>query len=235
MSYELFFDEVAKMFREIRRNEGEHIRQAAGLIAESIMKGGVVQVFGNGHSYVGASDLLERAGGLVPVKSMGPVEYNPYEKLEGVGTIMMEKVEIRPEDVCLINTHAGRNPLGVEVAMKIKEAGVPLIVVTAYESSMQLTSTHSSGKMVRDFADVILDTKGVYGDAAIQLPGMPTKVGATSTAAAALLIQCTVLEAVELMLSRGFKPPIYRSCNVDGGREANRALVEQYAHRIFHK
>ena len=70
MSYELFFDEVAKMFREIRRNEGEHIRQAAGLIAESIMKGGVVQVFGNGHSYVGASDLLERAGGCLLYTSL---------------------------------------------------------------------------------------------------------------------------------------------------------------------
>lgn len=147
----------------------------------------------------------------------------------------MRKVDIRPEDVFVINTHSGRNPLGVEVAMVIKEHGNPLIVVSPQEACARLTSRHSSGKMVVDFADVLLDTKGVYGDAAVDLPGVPTKVAATSAITSPLILQCVVLEAIELMVSQGFEPPVYRSNNLDGQRQRNQALVKKFAHRLFRK
>lgn len=235
MMYETFYDIVEGQINDIQNTQEENIRQAAQLFAKCVMAGGVIQIFGNGHSFVGAADLLQRAGSLIQVKAINSAEYNIYEQVEGVGRTLMRKVDIRPEDVFVINTHSGRNPLGVEVAMVIKEHGNPLIVVSPQEACARLTSRHSSGKMVVDFADVLLDTKGVYGDAAVDLPGVPTKVAATSAITSPLILQCVVLEAIELMVSQGFEPPVYRSNNLDGQRQRNQALVKKFAHRLFRK
>lgn len=46
--------------------------------------------------------------------------------------------------------------------------------------------------------------------------------------------QQTIYEAVELMLEKGYTPPVYRSANIDGGYEYNFAIEDKFADRIFH-
>jgi len=65
--------------------------------------------------------------------------------------------------------------------------------------------------------------------------GLPVKIGPTSSVAAAVLLQATIVEAVEIMISKGYTPPVYMSANIDGGPEFNRQLIERYADRIFRK
>ena len=118
--------------------------------------------------------------------------------------------------------------------MKVKDIGAKLIVVTSLESSKKLTSRHSSGRLLYEFADVILDNLSVEGDAAIPVDGLPVKICGTSSIAAAALLQSTILEAVELMLARGFQPPVRLSANVDGGTERSLEIEKQYKQRIYH-
>lgn len=125
--------------------------------------------------------------------------------------------------------------MGIEVADFVKKSGNKLIVVTALDVSKKLKSKHSSGKNLYQFADCLLDNRGVEGDSAIQLDGMPVKIGPTSSVAAAVLLQAAVVEAVEIMLANGYTPPVYMSANVDGGPEFNRKLVQKYADRLFRK
>lgn len=124
--------------------------------------------------------------------------------------------------------------MAIEMAEEIKKRGNKLIVVTALAASKASTSRYESGKLLYEFADVVLDNHSVYGDAVLPVDGLETKVCGTSTYAATLLLQQTMLEAIERMVAQGFEPPVYLSANIDGGHERNLKIEDQYAERIFH-
>lgn len=235
MSYELFFDTIEEIIKDVRKTQGENIKKAAEIIANSIMNDGIIQAFGSGHSYAGAIEIAGRAGGLIPAKVLEEPSRGKYETVEGVGTKFMEDVDIEENDCFVLISNSGRNPMIIEIAQWVKERGNKIIAVTSLDVSRNMTSRHSSGKMLYELADVVLDNRGVEGDAAIKLEGMKTKVCGTSSITAAILLNATVLQAIEIMLDRGYVPPVYMSQNVDGGPEFNKKLVEKYAHRLLRK
>ena len=49
------FDYVEALLREVRDTEQEQIEQAASMVADSIMNGGILQAFGAGHSNAGGA------------------------------------------------------------------------------------------------------------------------------------------------------------------------------------
>lgn len=73
---------------------------------------------------------------------------------------------------------------------------------------------------------------GVYGDSALEVEGIPVKVGATSSIAGAMLLNSAVLESMDIMLKQGFTPPIFMSANIDGGLEYNDKLLCKYKDRL---
>ena len=48
-------------------------------------------------------------------------------------------------------------------------------------------------------------------------------------------VQQTIYEAVKDMVEKGYEPPVFKSANIDGGREYNQTLEEKYGNRIWHK
>lgn len=204
------------------------MRQAGHIVAEAIMRGGIVQAFGSGHSLAAALEIAGRAGGLLPVKTVEEETFGRYEKIAGVGTEFTKYWDLRKDDCVIIISNSGRNPLIIELAMFVKSLEVPLIAVTAVDASRSAPSRHPSGKRLFELADVVLDNHSVDGDAAVQIDGLKTKVGPTSTVASALLLNQTMIFAIEEMLERGYDPPVLMSLNVDGGPEFNERLMEKY-------
>ena len=96
-------------------------------------------------------------------------------------------------------------------------------------------SRHSSGKLLYEFADVVLDNQSQFGDAALDIRGLDCKVCGTSSFAGCLLLQQTMYEAIRDMVEKGYVPPVYKSANIDGGPEFNHALEAEYSGRIWHK
>lgn len=229
-----YFSFIVDMLIKMEADQSENIAKAAELIADSIIKGGIIQSFGSGHSYAAAIEVANRAGGLFAAKLIRDPAMGLYESLEGTGDILLRKVEILPEDCVIIISNSGRNPLTIEMAMKIKKIGAKLIVVTSTAASKNLKSRHSSGKLLYEFADVILDNHSVDGDAAIEVKGLDAKVCGTSSIGSAALLQATILSAIELMIARGFNPPVRMSANVDGGTERSIEIEKKYTHRINH-
>ena len=117
----------------------------------------------------------------------------------------------------------------------LPKKGNPLIVVTALGVSKASTSRHSSGKLLYEFADVVLDNQSQFGDAALDIEGLDCKVCGTSSFAGCLLLQQMMYEAIRDMAEKGYAPPVYKSANIDGGPEFNHALEAKYADRIWHK
>jgi uncharacterized phosphosugar-binding protein len=222
-----YFD-VIKNLMQVLEKEEEHMKKAAHFITESIMSGGIIQTFGSGHSFAASLEIAGRAGGLLPVKAVYEETFGRYEKIEGVGNEFLKYWDLRENDCVIIISNSGRNPFIVELAMYVSSRNIPLIAVTALDVSKNTPSRHSSGKRLFELADVVLDNHSTEGDAAVQIEGLKTKVGGTSSISADLLLNQTVVFAIEEMISKGFNPPVLMSANIDGGPEFNEKLMEKY-------
>lgn len=227
------FIEVEKLLQKVEENQMDNVHAAAKLVADSIMSGGILQAFGSGHSFCGAVEITGRAGGLIPAKNIKDPAMGKYEMLEGVGVQLSKSVEILENDVVVLISNSGRNPMGIELAQYVNRVGAKLIVVTALDASKSMTSRHSSGKLLYEFADVVLDNGVGFGDSSIEVEGLEDKVIGLSSISVATLLQAVILESIELMVAQGYKPPVYLSANIDGGPEHNEKLIEQYKHRIY--
>jgi len=68
MSYEIelvkFKDVIDGYISEIIKSESENLNRAAEECVTSILKGGLIYIFGSGHSMLMALELFYRAGGL---------------------------------------------------------------------------------------------------------------------------------------------------------------------------
>ncbi|MDD2591905.1 MAG: SIS domain-containing protein [Erysipelotrichaceae bacterium] len=229
-----YIENAIRLLQEIEVKEEENITKAAQLVADAIMNDGIMIAFGSGHSVVGAKEIVSRAGGLFAAKQIKDPSDGAFEQLEGSGKALIKRVEIKPEDVLVLISNSGRNPASIEMAIEAKRIGAKIIVVTALEASKQLTSRHSSGKLLYEFADAILDLHSVVGDAAIEVEGVQGKICGTSTLATVALLQSMILYAVKIMVSKGYNPPVRVSANVDYA-PANRSLEieKKYANRIY--
>lgn len=229
-----FFDEISKLAKVLEKDEAENIHKAAEIVAEGIMNGGVTQAYGGGHSFSAAVEISGRAGGLIPSKVIQDPAGGDYEQCEGVGTLLMHRVDLRKNDILFLISNSGRNPEILEMADYAKKRGIKIIVVTALESSKKSTSRSSLGTLLYQYGDVVLDNHSVFGDAALTVDGFDSKVCGTSSVAADLMLQQVIYEAIQIMVSKGYNPPVYKSANIDGGPEFNDALEDKYADRIFH-
>ena len=127
---------------------------------------------------------------------------------------------------------SGRNPLSIDMARIAQERGIKTIVVTALEVSRAGTSRHKSGRLLYEYGDVVLDNRSAFGDAAIDVEGLDTKVGGTSLYTGCLLLDCAIMESLDILVGRGIQPPVFKSANIDGGPEFNQRLLDTFKDRL---
>ena len=228
------YEFVEEMLKDVEVTQEENVEAVACALADTIENGGLLQAFGSGHSYGAALELTHRAGGFIPSKNIKEPALGAYESVEGVGTSFMKKVDVREGDIVFVISNSGRNPLPIEVALEAKKKGAKVVAVTSLEASKKLKSKHSSGKNLYEVADYVLDNRVPEGDSSIVVPGMDVKVCGMSSISTAVLLEAVVLRAIELLLERGIVPPIYKSQNIDGGREYNEAIEQAYIDRLHH-
>jgi len=212
-----------------------NIEKAARLMADSFEKGKILQAFGGGHSAAGAMELCARAGGFAPTKRLMEFSNGEYEDVEGVGTVYMKGVDIQSDDIFVLISNSGRNPLPIEMAIEAKKKGAIIIVITSMETTKKVKSRHSGGKNLYEYADVVIDNCTVEGDCSVQLEGMDTKICAMSSIAVTTVVQEMVCQCAQMMIKDGFVPPISKSKNIDGGKEYNQKLYDEYWYRVYHK
>jgi uncharacterized phosphosugar-binding protein len=239
--YEQYFNEIGKILQKIQATQGASIEKGADLIADSVMHGGVLHVYGAGHSACIAEEIFFRAGTLVPINQIldlslaGAVNAwkSAYmERLEGVGEILYNHTHAKPQDVFLVISNSGRNAAPIEMAREARKHGHKVIVETCTEFSLSQSSRHSSGKRLMDYADVILDNQGPWGDVVIKLDDLKQGLGPASGVTGIYLIHSMLVEAALRIKAKGQVPPVFMYGNLDGGMEFNQKLLDEYWPRI---
>lgn len=66
--------EIQQLLASVLEKEAPVLKKVAATIATRIQAGGIVQIFGCGHSHILALEAFYRAGGLVPVR---PITIEP--------------------------------------------------------------------------------------------------------------------------------------------------------------
>ncbi|HLZ62845.1 MAG TPA: SIS domain-containing protein [Ktedonosporobacter sp.] len=244
ISAESFWQQAWPIMQRVMETQMEAIRQAAQLFAESIEQDGLVRSYGTGHSRVFAMELVDRAGGLVPVTRMDMEDLAVRGKwaLDVVKDPVIERnleasqqllscYKIDPQDVFVIASQSGVNVATVEVAQRVKSWGHKLVVVTALEQSKRVPSRHPSGKKLYELGDIVIDNCGPFGDALLELPG-GGKVCSVSSLTGSLIAQALTAETIKILLEHGKRPPVLISDNIPGGIENNQELRDKYAGRI---
>lgn len=220
-----------ELFGKLERESGASIMQASELIADAIQQDGEWLLFGSGHSALVAHEAAGRAGGLAPAVSIEDVADGDAERLEGMAHLILGRYDLRPGSVLTVISHSGINAVPVEAAMIGRAAGMKVIVITAVSHSKSVPARHSSGKKLYELGDVVIDTQGVIGDAAIELPD-GLRSGATSTVVGTAIIQALTLQTAGILAERGVPPPVVISSNIPGGDEHNQQLMARYRPRM---
>lgn len=225
---------VIELIQKLDTTQKENIEKTARLFAEALKNDGMLQAFGSGHSQAGASELCFRAGGFIPTKQIKEPAGGAYEGIEGVGTSFMKKVDVQKNDVVVLISNSGRNPLPIEIAIEAKKKGAKIVVITSMSSTVNLKSKHSGGKNLYEYGDVVLDNCVDEGDAMMEIEGLDTKICGMSAITTAMLIQAAVYRTAEILIEEGIVPPVFKSQNIEGGAEYNDALRAKYFDRMYH-
>jgi len=224
-----------------------NIEKASAVMAETISKGGLVHMFGSGHSVLPVQDMFPRYGaypGFRPLMDMRLMWTNVIgsggakgllwlERREGYAQVLFENEPIRQGDVMLVFSHGGLNAVGIEVLMEAKKRGLATVCVTSIDNYTKRDATHSSGRKLADVADIVIDNCTPAEDALVAIEGWKAPVAAGSTVAFITIAMAIIAQVAANLAARGQTPPVFVSPNVVGipPDQMNRVYTE-YEQRL---
>lgn len=224
---------IREQMERIATRQRAAIETAGTWMAEALAAGRFVFVFGTGHSHLLAEEPFYRAGGLVGVVPIldddlmlhrSASRSTELERESGRAGLLLARYRITRGDVLLIASNSGRNAVPIEMALEARHRGARVIALTNLAQTRAWPSRHPTGKHLADVADLVVNNEGVEGDAAVEIPGIPSRVGPTSTVTGALIVNLMMLHSLEVTLARGGTPDVFVSSNA-GGESHNASRI----------
>ncbi len=247
MSASAYQKRLSGVLSKIWETQMERIEKASAVMADTISKGGLVHMFGSGHSVLPVQDMFPRYGGYPgfrPLMDMRLMWTNVIgsggakgllwlERKEGYAQVLFENEPIRSGDVMLVFSHGGLNAVGIEVLMEAKQRGLTTVAVTSMDNYAKRQAMHSSGKKLADVAHIVIDNCTPAEDALVAIDGWKAPVAAGSTAAFITIAMSIIAEVAANLAAKGHTPPVFVSPNVVGipADQMNR-VYEEYEQRL---
>lgn len=230
MSADQYQKKIGEVLDRIWKTQSENIRQAGKMMGESVAKGGLVHLFGSGHSVLPVQDVFPRYGSypvfhpLMDARLMwqnvigsgGAKGLLWLERQEGYAKVLFENEPVRAGDVMVVFSHGGTNAAGIEVAMEARQRGLRVVVITSMDNQRIARASHSSGRKLSELGDIVIDNCVPAQDALVDIDGWKAPVAAGSTVAFVTIAMAIVAEVASELAKRGMTPPVFVSPNVAG-------------------
>jgi len=216
-----YHDAASAALQKLKASELTQIIAASKICADSIAQGGLVFLFGSGHSRMMVDEMTPRQGcfvGFYPLVELSVSNYSAIigpnglraplhlEKYEGYAEEILKGFRFGPKDAFLVISTSGIRPLVVETALGAKRRQLPVIAIVSRTHCADAKPAHSSGKKLIDIADVVIDNQSPVGDCAVALDGLDWYTGPLSTVTGAVIINMIRCETARMLVSRGHKP-----------------------------
>jgi uncharacterized phosphosugar-binding protein len=217
------------------------IQECARRCGESILRGGLVHMFGSGHSRMALEEMFPRYGsfpGFHTIVELSVTFHNQVvgangqrqamfiERTEGLGPVILRNFEFGPDDLMWVVSTSGTGALVVDVALEAKRLGLPVIALISLEHCRVSKPGHSSGKKLTDLADLVLDNCAVAGDAMVHVPGLRYPVGPGSTIGNTAIVNMVKSEVARI-LTEGGQPPYVLTHSHFVGEEESREVFDR--------
>jgi uncharacterized phosphosugar-binding protein len=238
-----YFDSTINLLRQVRERELPIIQQAAEICAARIAAGGLVFLFGNGHSRMMCEEMTPRQGcfpgfvalvelalsnhaDIVGANGLRPPLY--LEKYEGYAEEILKSFHFGPNDAFIIISTSGIRPVIVEMAAGVRKRGMPVIAIVSREHSDRVPAAHSSGKKLVDLADIVIDNHCPPGDCILAIQGLEWRTGPVSTVTGGMIINMLRCDVAQRLVARGLKPVLLPSHQLVGNLSADEQLERFY-------
>lgn len=238
---ETYKDTISNIVERAWNHNINTIRQLGAIVGTSIKNGGILHVYGSGHSDLVAREIIGRAGGLACVTSVVDPTDGYIENLPGYGHKLMERhgreYGLGDRESIVIISNSGTNVAPIEAALYAKEYGMNVIVLTNHQYSSRAKSRREDGLRLYEVADYILDNYGIEGDAAIEISinankNHPVRVGPVSGIIGASIMNWLVLSIIEWLNTHSVPIPVLKSQNLPGAILENRRTAKKYMYRL---
>lgn len=229
------------LLERIRDTQSDAIEQASRLCAKAIAAGGLVHLFGTGHSRIPVEEMFPRYGsypGFHPIVELSMTFHTQVvgangqrqamfiERTPGLAEVILSNFQFGNDDIMVIFSASGLGAVVVEMARDAHARGMRVVGVTSVAQSNAGDVEPGVGGRLLDEADVVIDLCTPAGDALIRLDGRPeTPIGPGSTLASVAIADSIKVRTAELLLAEGKLPPVITSA-AEVGRKRSDELFE---------
>ena len=240
-----YFTAINQLLERVMTTQMENIEAAAQICARTIINDGLVFLWAGGHSRMSVEEMFPRIGsfpGFYPMVELALTFYTNVvgndglaqsffiERQEGYADVILSNYEFGPHDAMICFSSTGINGVVIDMALRVKEMGLPVIAVTSVAHADATQSRHSSGKKLKEIADVVIDNGSPPGDAVIEIEGLRYPVAPTSTIGAVSVVNALKARTAELMVEQGVEPVVLTSPHfVEREEEAKEQLQRVFA------
>ncbi len=209
----------------------------ADRMLEVVRAGGVLHTAGTGHAVALVLETFYRAGGLACVRPVfhpallplgGALASSLLERTSGLAAMLAAQADARPGELGFVFSSSGANPVPVELALCLRQAGTEVVAVTSLPHLRQAPAR--AGIKLDEVADHVLDTLVPAGDVAYPRDGAVT--APLSSLASVFVWNLLLVRLVDRAVAAGVELPLWRSANVPGGDAHNATLVDRYRARV---
>lgn len=236
-----YLNRVRALLDDIERKSAASTDAAAEAVTEALVAGNQLYVSAMGHGMEG--DFIHRAGGLVASQPFS-FSFSVRDRVDGIvrdrerpepwddvqenARHAVRSSRMRAGDFLVTGSVSGRSAGPISLAIAAQEIGAKVIGITSIEYSSKTPSTHASGKRLMDVADFVVDNCAPFGDAGLEVEGLPEKIVPMSGVATIATCWMIHTQVVEKLLARGLEPSFFLSLNRPEGREFNQKMREQF-------
>ena len=239
-----FLGAATALLTRIDETQGDALAEASRLCADAIGAGGLVHLFGSGHSRIPVEEMFPRYGsypGFHPIVELSMTFHTQVvgangqrqamfiERVEGLAEVILSNFRLESPDAMVVFSVSGLSAVPIEMAQGARRRGLPVVAVTSVEHSRSGASGHSSRTRLLDHADVVIDLCTPPGDALVTVEGLETPLAPGSTIAAVAIANELKARTAELLVERGAMPPVLTSAALVGAERSRGLFDEAYS------
>jgi len=241
---------ATEVLDRLAATQADAIETASRWSADAIAAGGLVHLFGTGHSRIPVEEMFPRYGsypGFNPIVELSMTFHSQVvgangqrqamfiERVPGLAEVILSNFQFEPDDVMIVFSASGLSAVPIEIARGARERGLKVIAVTSAAQSMSADPDPAVGTRLLDEADLVIDLCTPHADALIELEGLDTPVGPGSTLAAVAVVNSVKVRTAQLLVERGAIPAVITRASVAGSERSEElfdAAYREHGHRI---
>jgi uncharacterized phosphosugar-binding protein len=245
-----WIDRARALLDELAATQADALEQASQWCADAIGAGGLVHLFGTGHSRIPVEEMFPRYGsypGFHPLVELSMTFHTQVvgangqrqamfiERVPGLAEVILSNFTFGPSDVMMVFSASGLTAVPVEMARGARRRGMRVIAVTSVAQSMSAEPGPEVGSRLLDEADLVIDLCTPPGDALVHIEGLDTPVGPGSTVTNVAIVNSIKVRVAQLLTERGLMTPVITRASevgADRSRELFDGAYDEHARRI---